>query len=235
MKNRLLVIPILSLFLLSSCRLKKDEGKLSTVPTPTSAPKLLTLETNQKPYLSLTPRADGHELKLKIANINPVFKKIEYELLYTAKDNNLEIEKGIGDMVNIQGGSFERDLLLGTSSCTNGCKYKYDDNVNGGTLTLKFFGDNGETFFYESLYVLKTSAGIKKEKGLSLDNFSISAVPSNSEYFILLKNIRNLEGTSQNVFSVFSNGSGLAKNITSQPSSQKNGSPTSLAGDYQLN
>ena len=54
------------------------------------------------------------------------------------EDGNMEIEKGLGDTIKDVGTTIERKLLLGTESCTNGCKYKYDEGVSGGTISLKF-------------------------------------------------------------------------------------------------
>ena len=45
------------------------------------------------------------------------------------------MEKGVGDTVKLTSNSFEKDLLLGTESCTNGCKYKFDEGVVGGVLS----------------------------------------------------------------------------------------------------
>jgi hypothetical protein len=131
---------ILGLILLSSLFLSAC-GKTQTIPepTPTPIPREYVLTETDKPQVNLTPRTDGHELTLKISSIKPVFTKIEYELIYTASDQGLEIEKGVSgtaETKDIINGNFERKLLLGTESCTSGCKYKYDTGVNGGTLNL---------------------------------------------------------------------------------------------------
>lgn len=190
----------------------------------------LVLSDDQKPYISLTPQADGHRLNLKISNIPESIKEIEYDLIYTAKDENIEIEKGVGGTAKIEGTSMDRELLLGTESCTSGCKYKYDEGITGGTLSLSFITADGQSASYEAPFVLLTSADIKS-KGLSLEteNFSIKAsVSSKSDYFVLIKNFKP-------VYSVFSSGNGTGKVSSITPSTVTKKDTSTITGDYSIN
>lgn len=190
----------------------------------------LVLSDDQKPYISLTPQADGHRLNLKISNIPESIKEIEYDLIYTAKDENIEIEKGVGGTAKIEGTSMDRELLLGTESCTSGCKYKYDEGITGGTLSLSFITADGQSASYEAPFVLLTSADIKS-KGLSLEteNFSIKAsISSKSDYFVLIKNFKP-------VYSVFSSGNGSGKVSSITPSTVTKKDTTVITGDYLIN
>lgn len=126
--------------LLSACG-KKDEP-VAVVPTPT--PRLFQLQDQDKPQVTITPTADGHYVTIKVNQIADFIKEIEYELIYSATDNGLEIEKGVSGSVEIENDSFEKKLLLGTESCTNGCKYKYDEGVTGGVLTLTLITKDGQ-------------------------------------------------------------------------------------------
>jgi hypothetical protein len=126
---------LVSSFFLSACGTKKSTSSA----TPTPVPRELTITDSQKPVIAITPREDGHELTLKISKVDPIFTKIEYELIYTASDNGLDIEKGVSGNIEAKdyiNGISERKILLGTESCTNGCKYKYDAGINGGSLNL---------------------------------------------------------------------------------------------------
>lgn len=190
----------------------------------------LVLSDDQKPYISLTPQADGHRLNLKISNIPESIKEIEYDLIYTAKDENIEIEKGVGGTAKIEGTSMDRELLLGTESCTSGCKYKYDEGITGGTLSLSFITADSQSASYEAPFVLLTSADIKS-KGLNLEteNFSIKAsVSSKSDYFVLIKNFKP-------VYSVFSSGNGSGKVSSITPSTVTKKDTTVITGDYLIN
>lgn len=190
------LIIILSSFVFSACGKKTATPK--TEPTP--VPRLVELTPEKKPYISLVPRDDGHSLKLKINKIQTSISQIEYELIYTAVDNGLEIEKGAGDTIKVDSTSLERDILLGTASCTNDCKYKYDTGVTGGIVSLTLISDNGQISTIEAPFVLKSTADLKKENNniaLSNDTFSTKVTTKPNEFYILIKNAL--------VYSLFSN------------------------------
>lgn len=217
-----------SSFLLSACG-KKIEPK---TPAKTIIKTLQQTEftETEKPIISLIPRADGHEFKLKIENIPQNITQIEYELLYTATDNNLEIEKGVGDTIKLESRNIERDLLLGTASCTNGCKYKYDEGINKGTLSLTFITANNQVVSYESPFVLTTSEKINKNSGITSENntFSIKATTTTrNDFFVLIKNFKNF-------YSVFSNGAGSGKIISITPDTITKENKATLIGDYLI-
>ena len=83
--------------ILAACGPAKTTTNTKGTPTPASTD--LKLSAAEIPNISLTPREDGHELTLKIDNISPKASSMEYELLYSAADNGLEIEKGLGDTI----------------------------------------------------------------------------------------------------------------------------------------
>jgi len=135
MKKYFFLTIVLSTLFLSACGKKEPVKEVS----PTPIPREMSLTEDQKPQISLTPRQDGHQLTLVISKIPSTFSHVEYEVIYSAVDGGLEIEKGVSGNVEakeIVNGSFERKILLGTESCTNGCKYKYDEGVVGGTVIL---------------------------------------------------------------------------------------------------
>lgn len=223
-KAYLIGLVIASGLFLSACGKAKPT---QITPTPTPAPRLVEMPLGDRPVISLIPRLDGRELKLKINKIPSGIVQIEYELLYTATDEGNDIEKGVGDTIKIISPDLERDLLLGTSSCTNGCKYKYDENINGGTLTLTFINQNSQVSTFQTPFQFTTGAQIKKTKTLDLptENFSISITNPASEFFILLKNYRN-------GFSVFSSGSGKGKVTSISPTSVTKTDLNTITGEY---
>lgn len=225
------LVVIASSFLLSACGKKTTTNSDNNTNPTKSAAKELVLSESEKPIISLIPREDGHELKLKVDNIPSSVSQIEYELIYSSTENGLTMEKGVGDTVKISSKNIEKDLLLGTSSCTNGCKYKYDTGVSEGTLTLIFYTNDNQSATYESPFVLKTSADIKKDGGLSLksENFSIKAsTTTKSDYFVAIKNYPSY-------YSVFSNGKGAGKITTITPTTITKQDSASLVGNYQIN
>lgn len=167
MKKLLTLVLISSL--LFACG-KTTTSQVTPTPKPSIRPKLTKIELSRMPAVSLVPRNDGHEIKLLIKNIPSNIAKIEYELLYSATDGGLSVEKGLGDTIQQVQASIERDLLLGTSSCTSGCKYKYDSGVTGGKITLNFITNTNEVATFESDFSLQTGADIKR-KGILLVDF----------------------------------------------------------------
>jgi len=193
MKKYLGLVLIASL-ILSACGSKKTVA----TPTPIPTPRMVEIETNDRPEISLTPRSDGHELTLKMSSLSGIFSKIEYELTYVAVDNGLEIEKGVSGIVtsaDISTGKVERKLLLGTESCTSGCKYKYDTGVTGGNLTITFSTKNNQVSTFTTPFILRTTADIKKSGKLIWTEENYTYTPksklSGSSFFIVIKNYKN--------------------------------------------
>jgi len=226
-KNLFLVSTVI---VLSSVFLVGCGKKTTTTNTTKSQPVVKSIEfkDEEKPYISLIPRADGHELKLKIDNIPSSVNQIDYELIYTAVDKTtkLEMEKGVGDTIKEIDKKVEKDLLLGTASCTNGCKYAYDEGITGGTLTLTFNTDDGQISFITP-FSLISSADIKtKALTLPTENITINATTTTkSDFFVLLKNLKS-------AYSVFSNGTGAGKITSITPSTITKQDMNSLVGDY---
>lgn len=222
-----LSIILLSTIFLSACGKKPATNKI--IPTPIT--KILELSDSDKPIISLVPRQDGRELKLIIDNIPQSISEIEYELIYSAVDEGLEMEKGVGDTIKVTSKNIQRDLLLGTSSCTNGCKYKYDKGIVGGTLSLTFLTSDNQSLHYETPFVLKTSADIKKDGGLSLilEKLQIKGtVTSKNDYFVLIKNLPDY-------YSVFSSGNGKGNITNISPITVTKEDKTVFIGNFLIN
>lgn len=93
---------------------------------------------DKRPFASLLPSKDGHWLKLKVENIKIQAYSLDYEILYQLPDGRTQ---GVPGTIKLTESSFERDILLGSESSG---KYRYDEGVESGTLTLKFRDDNGK-------------------------------------------------------------------------------------------
>lgn len=93
----------------------------------------------QRPFVTLTPNDDGHWLKMNISNLTFSAQTLEYELLYSLPDGR---NQGVPGTVKLMGNeSIERDLLLGSESSG---KFRYDEGVEEGTLTLKYRDEKGK-------------------------------------------------------------------------------------------
>lgn len=165
----LLLIVISGVFL-TGCSIggKKNSSQIDerTTTKPTPQPTKSPQESiAQRPYVSLVPSSDGHRLTLKMTRIPGSVKSFEYELIYFADFEGNKIERGVdsgGRPVDLSGKTeYSKEFLLGSESCTTGrCKYRYDEGVSEGMLTLKFIGDNGTDKFMTS-YRLQTNLTLK--------------------------------------------------------------------------
>ena len=107
---------------------EEDSGSLIDVPL------------EKRPVASLTPSDDGHWLKLVIEKIMiEGAESLDYELLYSLPDGRTQ---GVPGSIELKGSSsLERELLLGSESSG---KFRYDEGVEEGTLTLRFRNEKGK-------------------------------------------------------------------------------------------
>src|SRR3989344_1178368 len=98
------------------------------------------LPFSQRPYTQLVPTKDGHYLTMKVSNINVTgAASMDYELYYDTVEG---ITQGVPGKINLEGKkSVERELLLGSESSG---KFRYDEGVDDGTLTLRFRDGSGK-------------------------------------------------------------------------------------------
>lgn len=98
------------------------------------------LPVGQRPFAELIPTEEGHYLDMKVSNINvPNAASMDYELFYGTATG---ITQGVPGKVKLEGkDSVDRPLLLGSESSG---KFRYDEGVETGTLTLRFRDGNGK-------------------------------------------------------------------------------------------
>lgn len=102
------------------------------------------IQLKDKPYVTLTPTADGAEIIVSIENMS-FFDSIEYELTYLADDPTRAGEKiqrgSTGGDINTKEEKYKASILLGTAS--RGVRSP-DRGVTEGKLSLHLFKDGGE-------------------------------------------------------------------------------------------
>lgn len=171
-KILILTVLLFSSFLLSGCSLKKSTiktgGTSGANPTPTPT-KPIEQTIKERPFVSVLPSADGHWLTLEIRKIIQGTSSLEYELIYFAEAEGNRVERGVstaGSPVDLASqAEFSKKILLGSASCTTGtCKYKYDEGVNEGTMTL-WFNKTGGKEKYESVF--RIQKGKEGKEGLT--------------------------------------------------------------------
>lgn len=114
----------------------------SNSPNANALEKINELALEKRPYIILTPREDGHELNLTISNLKNGETRLEYELEYTAinPESGTTLLQGATGRIDFtkEPAPVTKKILLGSESKG---KYRYDEGVTGGTLTLRFYGD----------------------------------------------------------------------------------------------
>jgi hypothetical protein len=147
----------------------------------------------KRPVTSLTPSADGHWLKLEIEKFSGLGETLDYELLYQLPDGRTQGVPGtitLGSETKI-----ERDLLLGSESSG---KFRYDEGVKEGTLTLRFRNSKG-----------KLTAKFLTEFSLVSETDSLASIDGKFKY--------QLEEVSDDFFVVMAT-FGVPKGFSTEPS-----------------
>lgn len=136
MKRKVLVAGlILGTLLFAGC------GKTgqTTPPGPTPRVRKPDVNLNQeplanRPFVTLTPRLDGHAITMKLLTLKKASTDLEYEIEY----NSGALLQGAFGEVALDPTKLPiiKEILLG--SCSSGGKCTYNEDVSGGTLTLRF-------------------------------------------------------------------------------------------------
>lgn len=134
---------------------------------------------SDRPVVSLTPSADGHWLKLFVEKIVINAVSMDYELLYKLPDGRTQ---GVPGTVKLDGQeSIERDLLLGSESSG---KFRYDEGVENGTLTLRFRNEKGKLIgkLSTDFKLLTNVSEITSPDG----EFTFDLASTSDDYFVVM-------------------------------------------------
>ncbi|OGM18316.1 hypothetical protein A2686_03105 [Candidatus Woesebacteria bacterium RIFCSPHIGHO2_01_FULL_38_10] len=157
--------------------LRSRKGKEAQFEEEESFLKEIPFE--KRPFVSLIPEKDGHYLTFSIEKLGLIdAESLDYELLYQVPDG---ASQGVPGTVDLKGkDSFEADLLLGSESSG---KFRYDEGVERGTLTLRFRNAKGKLIAkFQTDFHLQTGM----DKLTSIDNkFSCTFVDAPGEHFWL--------------------------------------------------
>lgn len=141
----------------------------------------IVVSLNERPITSLTPSADGHWLKLKVEKILAAAASMDYELLYELPDGRTQ---GVPGNIKLSGQNLiERDLLLGSESSG---KFRYDEGVKEGTLTLRFRNDKGKLM---AKFITKFSLLSKTKDLVSVDEkftYTLAKIPA-KDFFVVME------------------------------------------------
>lgn len=137
------------------------------------------IEVPLRPYLTLTPRNDGREVVLSIAQVNKPAQDSEFELEYTAGS----MIQGAFGAIDLSGGSGEYKILLGSCSAGGTCSYHQD--VTGGKATVHLFGP--EDYSVQVNWRFQVAAKAQGKYGTQDQKFQVETSDSlnNSAYVIV--------------------------------------------------
>jgi len=155
-------------------RSKKDKD---VVEDTTS---LVEVQLSDRPIASLIPSDDGHWLTLLIEKITIDAASLDYELLYKLPDGRTQ---GVPGSITLKGEEeIERELLLGSESSG---KFRYDEGVEKGTLTLRFRNDKGKLIAkFSTEFTL--SSGVSELASVD-EAFTVKLSKKSSEFFIVME------------------------------------------------
>jgi len=135
-----LLIVLLAIFFI----FKGSKNTTSTLETEEA--NIPEISQSEWPVVALIPTENpkvkgsmGHWLDFKVQNVNVAgASSMDYELVYSTTDGG---QQGVPGTVKLDGTDIERPLLLGSESSG---KYRYDEGVERGTMTLKFRDAKGK-------------------------------------------------------------------------------------------
>lgn len=178
-----LVLFFVAIYFLFIIQKKPNDFKVDN--TPVEVKKVDELSIAQRPFVTLTPTANGAEIIISIENMSN-FDNIEYELTYLA-DNPTSpgdrIERGsTGTDVNTKDEKYKKSILLGTAS--RGVSNP-DKGIGEGKLTLHLFKKDVEYLSetkWDLMQIGVSTNQIKDRDG----NFSLKIPAFTKDYFAIL-------------------------------------------------
>jgi len=100
------------------------------------------IPVSERPYMSIDPLADGHNVNITIHSLNKPAQSAEYELEYQAGSL---LQGAFGSLTM---GTLPQSTKILMGSCSAGGACTYHEDVQGGTLLVRFDG--------EEVYALKS-------------------------------------------------------------------------------
>lgn len=88
----------------------------------------------ERPYIRISPEADGRNISIRISDIKKEAKSVDYELEYQSG----ELLQGVFGTLDLSSLPAETKQLMG--SCSAGGKCSYHEDVKGGTMLTRYSG-----------------------------------------------------------------------------------------------
>jgi hypothetical protein len=111
---------------------KSTTGQVEEPKKKKTADPVNVLAVPERPYIQISPLADGRNLELIIKSLNKPATSVEYELEYQAGS----LLQGAFGEIELGSVPAQAKILLGSCSAGGACTYHED--VKGGTLLTRF-------------------------------------------------------------------------------------------------
>lgn len=157
------------------------QGRRATKTEPGLEPEGVLIETTleERPYITLTPSSDGHWLTIDVSRIKDA-DSLEYELLYNTESGATQ---GSINSVKLKGETtYTKKILLGSESSG---RFKYDEGVTQGTLTLRLRGGPGTRKFVTEFHLQQ---GDKELTSID-NNFTLTGTLTPTLFYVTMHTI----------------------------------------------
>jgi hypothetical protein len=139
------------------------------------------IEVSERPYVYLTPQADGRNIKITVATISKPADTFEYELEYQAGT----LLQGAFDQVELDNIPTSTQILFGSCSAGGACTYHTD--IRGGSLVLRFIGEENYALKQDWRYF--DNWGNKETQFASKDSkFQLTSADLAKQRFVVVYN-----------------------------------------------
>jgi hypothetical protein len=139
------------------------------------------IAVSERPYVKITPMADGRNLSLDVVSVAKAAESVEYELEYQAGT----LLQGAFDQIELGSLPTSAKILLGSCSAGGACTYHTD--IKGGSLVLKFVGAENYALKQEWRYF--DNWGNKETQFASKDSkFQLESTDLAKQRFVIVYN-----------------------------------------------
>lgn len=207
------VVLLVGILAIGGVFILKGKNATPVVEEEEQAPEV---PVSERPYTTLTPSEDkdgnyGHYLTLNIQDVRVSgATSVDYELFYKTKEGNTQ---GVPGTVKFSpGDNVEKHLLLGSESSG---KFRYDEGVEEGTLSLKFRNADGKLIgkLSTQFHILTNTASLTSLDG----KFTASLNAPTQDFYVVMNTFGLPESAPVTVengpYGVFTSSTG-ATNVT---------------------
>lgn len=150
----------------------ESEAEKPTTVKPVEKTNLIPVE--ERPYVSIVPNQNGRNLAITLHDVKKPADEAEVEMEYQTGD----LLQGAMLPIDLADLPTSVDMLLG--SCSAGGKCSYHENVTGGSILLRFLGDEKYVLKNEWAFIenkSKQTTFVSRDAKFHLEGAGLARVP----------------------------------------------------------